>query len=170
MGGAEHDASAFILPDHLARVAQLGKKLFRQAQSGNDLFVKFQSIGIRHASSGSVSEFLSLCPTEPVHQVFGNHQKVCDAFQSPLTFVGIELIQRIKGLKLASRMAVQSRKRHLLMDFRNYIFCSVIPIGNDRKHLLVAFQQHIVHSPSVDGKASYFVEFFFATRMPYFTS
>ena len=113
-------------------------------------------MGIHHARSGSVGEFLRLCTAEPVHQVFGDHQKVGDAFQPPLAVVVIELIQRVEGLELAAGVAIQFAEGHLPVDFRDYRFGAAVPIGVDRHNLPVALHQDIVNPPGVNGKRSNF--------------
>ena len=129
----------------------LGKQMSRKTQPGNQIFVEFQRTGIYHPHGGGIGKFLRLGAAKPIHEILRDHQNIRNTLQPSGRLVCIELINGIEGLELAAGAAVQLRKRHLLMDFGDHRFRSAVPVGVDRQHFSVAFQQNIIHAPGVDG-------------------
>ncbi|MNP07943.1 hypothetical protein D3C76_999930 [compost metagenome] len=64
----------------------------------------------------------------------------------------IQLIQRIEGKLLNTRLLIHNRGRNTLSYFFHYILCAAVPI---RIYLLdtmtFSVQQHIVYGPRIDA-------------------
>ena len=152
MSGTEHHADALVFSNHCAGQLQGLEKLPRQIQSRDDVRIVFSGFCADHAAGGGVGVFVALDAAEPIHQVFGDHQKVRCPLKLPGEIVSIQLVNRVEGLELNSGAAIQLRKGHFLMHLFNNRFRAPVPIGVAGQDGLIMFHQHVIHSPGIDGQ------------------
>ena len=96
---------------------------------------------------------MTLHSTELIHQVFRNHQKIRDPFQSSCELIHVQLINRIKGLKLNPCTTVELRKSKSIVHLRNDRFRPAVTVSIAGQDFLIILHQHIVYRPGINGQA-----------------
>ena len=124
-----------------------------QLQCFNDGRIIFSGLCADHPRCGGIRVLVTLYAAQFIHQVFWNHQEVCDALQPAGKLVGIQLIDRIEGLKLDSRTPVKLRKDDSVMHSRNHSFRPAVTVGIAGQDFLIFLHQHIIYCPGINRQA-----------------
>ena len=129
----------------------------RKIKRFDDLRIVLPRLCADHAGGGGVGVLMRFIPAKPVHQVFGDHQKIRHAVEPPGEFVGIELIDRIERLKLNAGTAIQFGKRHSFVHLFDRRFGTAVAVCIDRIDRLIVFEQYVIHAPGIDRKRLDFI-------------